>query len=236
MRIGIMQPYFFPYLGYFSLISLSDQFILFDKVQFIRHGWIERNRIVGPQNEPIYIKIPLVKHVRETLIQDIKINNSENWRAKINAQLTHYKKKAPYYTSIIGLVNEALSLETDSIGALNLHSLKVICKYIGLKNEIVDFSELSIETPGVNEPDEWALEISKMLKADEYINPIGGLSFFNKEKYNRAGIGLKFVQNNLAEYRQISPIFHPALSIIDVLMFNEPKTVMELINDYKIVE
>ncbi len=80
MRLAVMQPYFFPYLGYFALIKKSDHFVIFDTPQFIRHGWIERNRILKPVEGWQYIKVPLVKHSRETAIKDIVIRNSENWK------------------------------------------------------------------------------------------------------------------------------------------------------------
>ena len=97
MRLGIMQPYFMPYLGYFSLIKNTDEFILFDTVQFIRHGWIERNRILKPSGGWQYFQVPIIKeNGRETVIKNVRINNSENWKSKILAQLQHYKKKAPY--------------------------------------------------------------------------------------------------------------------------------------------
>ena len=91
MKVAIMQPYFFPYLGYFGLINHTEKFILFDTVQFIRHGWIERNRILKPMEDWQYIAVPLKKHSQKTLIKDIEINNSIDWKNKIFAQLTHYK-------------------------------------------------------------------------------------------------------------------------------------------------
>ena len=97
MKLGIMQPYFFPYIGYFSLIKHTDDFILLDTVQFIRHGWIERNRILKPSDGWQYIMVPLKKHSRETLIKNIEINNEQQWKEKILAQLQHYKKQAPYF-------------------------------------------------------------------------------------------------------------------------------------------
>ena len=104
MKVGIMQPYFFPYSGYFSLIKATETFILLDEVQFIRHGWIERNRILKPNEGWQYIHCPIEKHSRETRIRDIEIRNQENWKNKILAQLIHYKKKAPYYNEVISLL------------------------------------------------------------------------------------------------------------------------------------
>jgi hypothetical protein len=120
MKVAIMQPYFFPYLGYFSLIKHTDLFILFDTPQFIRHGWIERNRILKPDGEPLYIKASLKKHSRDTNINDIIINNSIDWKSKIIAQLVPYKKVAPNYWTVLKLLNEIFDFETTSIVEFNL--------------------------------------------------------------------------------------------------------------------
>ena len=140
-KIAIMQPYFFPYIGYFSLIKNTDMFILFDIVQFIRHGWIERNRVLKQGEGWQYISVPLLKHSRETLIKDIQINNSEKWKDKILAQLTHYKKKAPFYKETIDIIRNALDIETDSIVKLNYSVLNTICKYLQIQFNCQIFSE-----------------------------------------------------------------------------------------------
>ena len=118
MKIGIMQPYFFPYLGYYALIQHTDIWVVFDTPQFMRHSWIERNRIVEPTNKWQYIKVPLEKHKRETPINEIRIKNI-NWQDKIIAQLTHYKQIAPNYNVVKELIQEAISYKTESISILN---------------------------------------------------------------------------------------------------------------------
>jgi len=139
MKLAIMQPYFLPYLGYFSLIKHTDEFILFDTVQFIRHGWIERNRILKPSNGWQYIMVPLKKHSRETIIKDIEINNDQQWKEKILAQLQHYKKQAPYFSNVIDILNEIFSKEYATIVDLNLASLKTVCNYLGINTPIQVF-------------------------------------------------------------------------------------------------
>lgn len=235
MKVAIMQPYFLPYLGYFSLIKQTDQFILFDPVQFIKHGWIERNRILSPKGEPQYIAIPLEKHSQSTLIKDIRIRNQENWKEKIKAQLVHYKKRAPYYNDTMAVIDKILNYETDSIVKMNQYSLKCICEYLGIEADFPIFSEmgLTIETP--HAPDEWALNICKAMgNVEEYWNPIGGASFFDKSKYDDAGIDLKFEGVNLNFYsqRRGPENFVPGLSIIDVMMFNPPEKINEMLDDY----
>lgn len=238
MKIGIMQPYFFPYIGYLSLIKNTDKFILFDIVQFIRHGWIERNRILKPDNGWQYIDVPLEKHSHDTKITDIKINNSENWKGKILAQLTHYKKKAPFYYKTIDIVKQSLEIETDSIVKLNANALSCVFSYLQLPFNYEIFSEMNLKIEAANAPDEWALNICKALgNIDEYWNPIGGKEFFDKNKYEENNIKLYFQNVNLKPYKQKQNVndFEPGLSIIDVMMFNSPEEIKEMLNDYELL-
>ena len=236
MKLAIMQPYFLPYLGYFSLIKHTDEFILFDTVQFIRHGWIERNRILKPSNGWQYIMVPLKKHSRETIIKDIEINNDQQWKEKILAQLQHYKKQAPYFSNVIDILNEIFSKEYATIVDLNLASLKTVCNYLGINTPIGIFSQMNIEIEPANAPDEWALNICKALgNVDEYWNPPGGQSFFDRKKYENAGINLKFHSAILTEYDQKRNVFEPWLSIIDVMMFNSVDEINKMLDNYELI-
>ena len=236
MKLAIMQPYFLPYLGYFSLIKHTDEFILFDTVQFIRHGWIERNRILKPSNGWQYIMVPLKKHSRETIIKDIEINNDQQWKEKILAQLQHYKKQAPYFSNVIDILNEIFSKEYATIVDFNLASLKTVCYYLGINTPIQVFSLMNIDIEPANAPDEWALNICKALgNVDEYWNPPGGQSFFNKKKYENAGINLKFHSAILTDYDQKRNVFEPGLSILDVMMFNSIEEINKMLDNYELI-
>jgi hypothetical protein len=202
-KVAIMQPYFFPYLAYFSLIKHTDQFILFDPVQFIRHGWIERNRILKQNGGWIYIKVPLVKHSRDTTIQNIIINNDVKWQEKILAQLVVYKKKAPYYPQVIALLKELFSENYESITALNKKSIELVCDYLGIEHDIQVFSKMNLDIEKPNTPDEWALNICKAMgNVKEYWNPKGGEEFFSREKYNTSDIKINFLHLNAFDYKQ----------------------------------
>ena len=233
MKVGIMQPYFMPYIGYFSLIKHTDKFILFDTVQFIRHGWIERNRILKQNGGWQYIQVPIIKKEgRDTLIKDVLINNEENWKAKILAQLQHYKKIAPYYFKTVQLLNDIFSFEYEDIVSLNRTSLQMVCEYLGINREIEVFSKMNLEIKPAEAPDEWALNICSAIEgADEYWNPPGGMSFFDRTKYQKAGINLKFQSIDIEPYNQKRE-FEPALSIIDVLMFNSIEEVNVMLDNY----
>ncbi len=237
MRLGIMQPYFFPYIGYFALIKNTDKWVVFDTPQFIRHGWIERNRILHPNPEKgwQYIKVPLVKHSRGTAIKDAKIRKDEDWKAKILAQLLPYKKRAPYYFNVIKLLKNVFQHETDSIVELNIKGLKAVCVYLKIDFNYIIFSESNIKLSNIKEPDEWALEISKTLGATDYFNPIGGLEFFDVTKYQKNNINLNFLKTELIEYDQKRKPFEPGLSIIDVLMFNSPEKISSMLYNISIL-
>lgn len=233
MKLGIMQPYFLPYLGYFGLIKHTDRFILFDPVQFIKHGWIERNRILKPGSGWQYIAVPLTKYNKETKIKDIRIKNTSDWRNTIFRQLEHYKTRAPFYRETIEVLRTALDIETESIVKLNEHVLKTVCSYIGVELNVDIFSEIHCSIDEVKAPDEWALNICKALgNVNEYWNPEGGLEFFDRKKYYQAGINIKFLKMNLSRYPQRRPVFEAGLSIVDVMMFNESEKINDMLDDY----
>ena len=234
MKLAIMQPYFLPYLGYFALIKHTNKWIVFDTPQFIRHGWIERNRILKPNEGWQYLKVPLEKHNRDVAIKNVKIRNTENWRQKILAQINHYKKKAPFYRETIDLIEEIFAFETDSISEFDVYALKLICGYLGISFNYSVFSEMDLNIGNINEPDEWALEITKALNGKSYYNLPGGFGFFDKTKYDQNNIDLRFLKLNLVEYDQKRNSFEEGLSIIDVLMFNSVADICLMLDNFEL--
>jgi hypothetical protein len=235
-NVAIMQPYFAPYLGYISLIKHSDEFILFDTVQFIRHGWIERNRVLKQNEGWLYIQVPLEKFSRETLIKDVKINNEADWKKKILSQLVIYKKTAPNYYKVVNLLNEVFEKEYTSIVQLNKVLLEHICAYLGFPKTLPIFSEMNLEIDEAKMPDEWALNICKKLGNDiTYINPTGGLNFFDRQKYMNSNIQIYFQKINLQPYTQNRNSFEAGLSIIDVMMFNKVEDVNLMLDRFELI-
>jgi hypothetical protein len=232
MKIAAMQPYFLPYLGYFSLIKHTDRFVINGVVQFRKHSWINRNRILNPSDGWNYFTIPLAKHSYHASINEIQIHNGLNWKAKIIAQLEHYKKIAPHFRVVKQLVQEILNTDTQSLLEINVHSLKIICQYLHISFQPIFFSELNIPFEDIHSPDEWGLETAKALKADTYWNLPGGKSFYDAQKYERNNIRLCFLTNNLKPYNQKRIPFIPALSIIDVMMFNPLEAIHQMLDDY----
>lgn len=233
-KVAIMQPYFFPHLGYFSLIKHTDEFILFDPVQFIRHGWIERNRVLKQNEGWLYIKVPLVKHSRSTTIAEIEINNSLSWQQTILAQLEVYKK-SPYYEQVRKMIADVLSVEHKDIVSLNKATLQAVLDYLGIKSELHVYSQMHLDVRPPTAADEWALNICKGLgDVAEYWNPPGGKEFFDPSKYEQANIKLRFVSTPAKPYAQFARAFEPGLSIIDVLMFNSVEETNTMIDTYEL--
>ena len=233
MKLGIMQPYFFPYLGYFSLINETDKWIVFDTVQYIEHGWVNRNRIIhATKPESTYITIPLQMHSQKTCIKDITISQNEQYIEKILGQIkTSYKRRAPYFKEIYGLVENCLDAEKNSLVDLNVYSLRKVCDYLSIDFDYQIFSKMDLAIKPVNDAGEWALNISEAMNADEYINPPGGKGLFDGEKFAKANIKLKFIENNLPTYNQKKSAFISGLSILDVMMFNSPEETVRMIEN-----
>ncbi|EJL6407876.1 WbqC family protein [Vibrio cholerae] len=230
MKLAIMQPYLFPYIGYFSLIIQSDEFIIFDTPQFMRKGWIERNRIGKLTGGSVYIKVPLHKADLSTKIKDMSIDNTSGWREKIISQLDVYKKRAPFYANVLVLVKDVLNTETSSIVHLNKIALEKVCDYLGVHKKLKVFSEMNLEIEPPQAPDEWALNICKALNVQCYVNAAGGESFFDKNKYANNNIQLCFINQPIEEYEQFGHDFEPGLSIIDVMMFNSPEKIIQMLS------
>jgi hypothetical protein len=230
MKLGIMQPYFFPYLGYFDLINYADRWIVFDNVQYIRHGWINRNRVLHPTGGWSYIIVP-VKYSRSSVIREVSIAEDGKWKKRIRGQLEHYKKKAPYYHETMSLIEDCLAFEGTLISRLNVFVLERLCAYLGIDFNYTFLSEMKLELDPVQNPGDWALRISQALGAREYINPPGGASLFDKKKFAERDIKLTIRNLRTFTYICTGHEFIPNLSIIDLLMWNEPGKIKNYLDE-----
>ena len=231
-----MQPYFFPYIGYFQLMNAVDKWVIFDDVQYIRHGWVNRNRVLSPNidKEWQYITVPTVKHVKTELIKNIVINNSENWQSNIINKLSYYQKiRAPYFWEVIKVVENCLTYDTDFLNDLNIKSLKMITRYVGIKFDYIISSKKDFDFSKVKNSGDWAFEITKQMAATTYVNPVGGKEIFDNNKFINEGIDLKFLKSNDIKYKQSRRKYVPWLSIIDIMMFNSPDEIKSLLSENK---
>ncbi len=236
MKVAIMQPYFFPYLGYFQLIHAVDRFILGDEVQYIYQGWINRNRILKPDKEGAsFIMVPVVKHSHTTPIKCIEAVAGDEWKHKILRQVTHYKKKAPFFGPVQELLKSCLAPAETNIVRINAHALKTVCAYIGIRYHVEIQSEMNFDYSRVQGRGDRPIRMCEQLGASEYINPTGGVELYSKAAFAENGIELRFLQSSLKPYDQGRLTFEPGLSIIDVMMFNSPADIRLMLNNYQLL-
>ncbi len=231
MKLAIMQPYFFPYVGYFDLIRCVDQFLVFDTAQYVRRGWCNRNRLLHPTQGWQYFTVPIKKHVRATPIVNIEIDSSVDWATKIKRQFDHYRyHNAPHFKDVLGILNEELDTNQTSLSRLNLDCLKAICRYLGLRFEYRLMSELEFGLHEGESAEDYVVRICASMGGKKYVNLPGGVGLYSPEVFKRKGVELSF--RNIPVMKYVTPgyQFEPGLSILDVLMWNSPGAVMEFLD------
>jgi hypothetical protein len=233
MKVAIMQPYFFPYIGYFQLINAVDKFIIYDDVNYINRGWINRNNILV-NGAAHLIQVPLVGASQNKLINEIEIVPDTKWKTKLLKTIHQSYVKAPFFNPVYTLVESVLNEETRSISALNLAAIKAVCGYIGIQTEIIPSS--STYTNKHLKGQERILDICKQENVTHYINPIGGITLYDKNYFSDKNIDLFFIQTKAILYKQQQiSTFIPHLSILDVLMNVGKIEINELLNNYELI-
>lgn len=222
-----MQPYFFPYLGYFDLINRTDRWVVFDVVKYAPKSWMNRNRILHPNDGWQYISVPVDKHAGEGIIKDVQILDVNAAYDKIRGQIEHYRKgRAPYFSIVAKLVDECFAgLRSNLLRDLNVRTLIVVCDFLGISIKHSNLSEMSLAMPEIAHPGQWALEIADALGADAYLNPPGGRDIFLPREWEEREIQLGFTDMISFHYHTANYQFIENLSIIDVLMWNSPERV-----------
>ena len=233
-----MQPYVFPYVGYFQLINYVDKWVVFDDTQYISKGWVNRNRILHPEvkKEWQYFTVPVKKHSRESKIKDVEVNDVIEWREEFLGKLTSYKKKAPYYAETREFVSECISFKCSSLSDWLVYTLKNTCDYLNISFDYSVFSQMEIDTENVQHAGQWALEIADSIGANEYINPPSGFDIFKEKEFNDRGIELSFLNPVLTPYVQRRGHFVPGLSIVDIMMWNDKDKIHEMLEDFEICD
>lgn len=233
MRVAIMQPYVFPYIGYFQLIHAVDSFVFYDDVNYIKKGFINRNSILV-HGKPHLFTIPLKDVSQHKQINQIDILIDDTWLNQFYKTITHNYKKAPYYEQTLELLETVLHSKKTTISELAITSVMQVCNYLGLKRQFQMSSEVYSESKGMEKSDR-LIDISKQSGSDHYINPQGGKALYNKHYFDSKHIKLSFIENELVPYKQFNEPFVSGLSIIDVLMFNSKEEVSKLLNHYKLL-
>lgn len=231
MKLGIMQPYFIPYLGYWQLINAVDKYVVYDDVNYIKGGWINRNRILI-HNETKYFNVPLLGASPNKLINEVEVNNQRACIDKNLRLLQNVYSHAPYFGEIYPMMEKILTSGKTTVSLYILESLKIICEYLGIETELILSSELKKNTELRGQ--EKVLHICEILGATEYYNAIDGQQLYSKEVFAERGISLRFLQMNDIKYKQFTEEFHPNLSIVDVMMFSAKEDIRKMLNQYEL--
>ena len=232
MTIAIMQPYIFPYIGYFQLIDAVDKFVIYDDVNFINKGWINRNNILVSGQAHLFT-IPLKDASQNKLIYEVELAVNDPWKKKFLKTLQQSYLKAPNYQKVFLLIEEIVNFEAGTIAELTLHALQKICGYMNITTEIVPSSSVYNNTE--LKAQDRILDICKQENADHYINPVGGMELYDKSKFAKENIQLNFLKSVASPYSQFKNAFVPWLSIIDILMFNDTESINTLLKEYELI-
>jgi hypothetical protein len=232
MTLAIMQPYLFPYIGYFQLMQAVDKFVVYDDVAYIKKGWVNRNRILVNKSDNIFT-VPLQNGSQNVLIKDILLARDEKWLKKFYRTLEMAYKKAPYYEEALNIIEQVFAVNSEHITDLQLKNFELIKAYLDIEVEIVKTSQQYDNTHLSGQ--HRILDICLQEKADHYINPTGGQEIYTRELFTSNNVKLNFIQSEKIEYSQFGNEFVPWLSIIDVLMFNSKEEIKEMLNQYKLI-
>ena len=231
MTLAIMQPYIFPYIGYFQLIHAADKFVVYDDVSFIKQGWINRNNILLNGQAHMFT-VPLKSASSFTTIGNTEINHKiyDAWSSKFLKTLVQAYAKAPQFHAVHDMLARVLTEPQETISGLASASLVATANYLGITTEI-ELSALSYNNSELK-AQERILDICKQENAPAYVNPIGGTGLYSKDEFARHGIKLNFIKTHKISYAQFKNEFVPWLSVIDVMMFNTPGEIMGFLNAY----
>ena len=232
MKLGIMQPYFFPYIGYWQLINAVDKYVIYDDVNYIKGGWINRNRVLI-NGEAKYLNLQLDQASPNKKINEINISTNEITRKKFMNTLQMSYSKAPYFDGCFTLVEKIMSHNSVNLAQFLDNSIRCVCDYLGMETDIILSSNL-IKNNDLKGEDK-VIEICKVLNADSYYNAVGGQELYSKDRFRANGIELCFLKTNNISYEQFKNEFVSNLSIIDVLMFNSKDEVKKMLEEYELV-
>lgn len=231
MKLGIMQPYFFPYLGYWQLIQAVDQYVVYDDVNF-KKGWMNRNRIlIG--GEPAYFHAPLLKASQNKKINEVEVNHDGELVQKNLRKIQSAYGKAPYFREVYPLVEQILNGNGKYLSEYLADSIRLICRYLSIPTEILISSDLSKDNSLKGQ--DRIFDICAVLGADTYYNAIGGQELYSYQEFREKGIELGFIKTYPVPYRQFAEKFIPDLSILDIMMFNSVKEIQKMLCSYEIL-
>ncbi|MCC6457186.1 MAG: WbqC family protein [Caldilineaceae bacterium] len=233
MRLAIMQPYFFPYIGYFQLMHAVDTFVVYDNIQFSKGGWIQRNRILTNGTDSL-ISLPLQRASDYLDICERSVAHSYgDEREKLLRRIHAAYKKAPCFDVVMGLIEECLRYQDPNLFRFLFYSLQTVSQYLEINVHFLVSSEVGVDRCLKGQAR--VIATCHALATTHYINAIGGKQLYDKAVFEEQGLKLSFVESESITYEQLGNTFVPNLSIIDVMMFNPVPRIQEYLGMYQLV-
>jgi hypothetical protein len=233
MVVAVMQPYFFPYIGYFQLMAACDVFVVLDDVQYIRGGWVNRNRILvngGPQ----WITMPVAKADRHHAINKRNYLPDDRLARRLRPRIVGAYRGAPFFDDTMQVVDAVLGCGEANVAAFNTHLLRCVARRLGVDTPVRLASAIS--RPESLGGQEMVLDLCKRLGASSYVNPIGGLQLYDPARFSQESLTLRFLRSCAPAYPQFRAAPVQALSIIDVMMFNDIEAVRHMLEAYRLLQ
>jgi len=252
MKLAIMQPYFFPYIGYFQLIKAVDKTILYENVNFKIENWMTRNRIQIKNEQPLYISIPVRSRSSNKKIAEIEIAEHEKWKRRLKRSLQFNYGKSEYFSEVFPQLEKIIDTKKTHLHSYNGETIRLITELleIGTKIEYNNQHYLELEKK-LNQKyqdtlideslkkskrkTERIISISKQEQANIYINAYGGTALYDKNEFAAHGIELFFLKTKDHNYKQFSNNFYPNLSILDVLLNCGIENTQKLLTNYELI-
>lgn len=230
--ITMMQPYLFPYLNYFQLIAAADVFVLGDDLQYIKSGWINRNRILE-HNDARMITFPLKRDSFDLAINQRQLSDTFDDESKrlVNV-LKHHYSRAPYFSQVMPLLERLIGFPERNLALYIEHTIRGLCAYLDIDTQVVRASDLNL--PRILDKQDRVIKTAQLFDATLYINPMGGMALYGQDYFLRQGLALKFMQMDDISYPQYRLPFVANLSIIDVMMFNDVQRIRTLLGCYSL--
>lgn len=229
MRVGIMQPYLFPYLGYYQLIKAVDTFVIYDDVNYIKQGWINRNRILMNGSDFMFT-INLRGSSSFKKINEIEVIGNNY---KLTKTIEQAYCKAPFFKNVFPVIAHILMDKEPNLARYLINSLNIVIEYLNIRVSVLISSEIEKDT--LLKGAEKTIDICRKLKTTNYINAIGGQELYSKEMFAENGLILNFIKSKPIVYRQFKNQFVANLSIIDVMMFNSPSEISMMLDNYELI-
>lgn len=227
--VAIMQPYIFPYIGYFNLIKSVDTFVFLDDVNYINKGWINRNKL-GSKTEEVLFTIPLSGASQNKNINEIYLFDFDKWKNKFLKTFDFLYKKELNYSSVRKMLEEIFE-NVDKISELSQKSIILISKYLDIDCNFIKSSNIKTSL----KKEDKLIFITNFLKSKNYHNSIGGQSLYDKRYFLDNGINLNFIQNIESIYDRNNGIWINNLSIIDMLVYCNKNQINKYLLNYRVI-